>query len=275
MVTGNSPVYKALARSLSHWLIGSTVWHRLLSPVFKQPKHRDILWTCSSVRVGKAQSPAFHAGSSHSRFHAPIWTKYLTRSTEGFLSLASLKKKKKIISWPFHSVNFDLLGKVSIWTFWKTESMEQDELPDHIHSHGLCDSFSEFYEISKAIYLECLLQELSQKLWRTIYWGLSNHVLWLKNKKCGRRKGGIGKFISFTLHVIVLFWWSFISKLQSTADFLIKQRSLDPPWFFTLLFLPYLETVFHFEPKYCFLDSVANRPPQPCGIITSMAIGRS
>ena len=42
--------------------------------------------------------------------------------------------------------------------------MEQDEFPDHIHSHGLCDSFSEFYEINKAIYLECLVQELSQKL---------------------------------------------------------------------------------------------------------------
>ena len=38
--------------------------------------------------------------------------------------------------------------------------MEQDEFPDHIHSHGLCDSFPEFYEINKIIYLECLVQEL-------------------------------------------------------------------------------------------------------------------
>lgn len=42
--------------------------------------------------------------------------------------------------------------------------MEQDEFPDHIHSHGLCDYFPEFYEISKIIYLECLVQEVSQKL---------------------------------------------------------------------------------------------------------------
>lgn len=96
-----------------------------------------------------------------------------------------------------------------------------------------------------------------------------------KKKNYGRRKGGIGKFISFTLYVIVLFWWSFISKLQSTAVVHIKQCSLDPLWFIMLLFLLYLEIVFHFEPNCCFFDSVANRPPQPCGIITSMAMGWS
>ena len=116
LVSGNnnSPVYKALWRLLSHWIIGPTVWHRLLSPVLKQPKRRDVLWTCPSVRVGKLQSPAFQAGSFHSRSRVPIWTKYLTHSTEGSLSLASLKKKKQ---------NFMIFPQCWFWSSWESFSL--------------------------------------------------------------------------------------------------------------------------------------------------------
>lgn len=96
--------------------------------------------TCPSHRTGQHQSPDLYRV-----FWLPIPCSFLDKIFDSLHWGVFVLGRRKHISWYF---------QCRFWSSWESFSlnfpenrrMGQDELPDHIYSHGVCDSFSRFYE---------------------------------------------------------------------------------------------------------------------------------
>lgn len=126
--------------------------------------HFEATWAqrphmyCPSGRMGKARTSAFLLGHL-----IPDSCFFLDKIFDPLHWGIFVLGLKKIISWTF---------QCWFWSSWESldwnppegREMGQAQLPDHIYSHGVCDSFPGFYEGNKSIHLEWSVQTLLQQL---------------------------------------------------------------------------------------------------------------
>lgn len=115
-------MYKALSHPFSHPITGL----RLCSPSLKQPKSGGITWLVQAAELAKSRVQTFHWGLPPlDPMFLPwrkLWPFALRELGPCPLSLALPSEKL------FHdisSVDFDLLGQVSFWTFVLTEEWDK------------------------------------------------------------------------------------------------------------------------------------------------------
>ena len=209
--------------------------------------------TCPRGRAGKLQNPDSHQGLPTLDPVFFPWQKIWPFTRREHcpwpcpLSWASEKLCHGI-----SSVDFDLLGKVSVWTFVKTEEW------DKMNSQVTC----------MAVKSVILFQDFMKLKWfpwnawcrkyhsscKAVYLGPSNQALWLKN--IGEGKGTSGKWSCLfhtRYHLILMFY--FKTFVHSTLSHEIPSPLHHASF-------PHMHRDFHFDPNCFSFDSVANRPSE-------------